>query len=218
MRNAPTVINAAFNETQFWDGRSPDLEDQAQHPFVNTVEMGLPNREPILKIVRSDPAYANALKAVFGIEPAGITIQHVSQAIAAFERTVVAGNSPFDRWYFGGDKTAMNESAVRGCQVFLREGSCVSCHTIEQDHALFSEHHFHNVGVGINEIQDQAPGKHRSLRRTLQADRPQGDDRYGSFNFKVTRTMLGSSGRFDSVKPNTWQSLRMVLLSRNTSP
>ena len=156
-RNAPTVINAAFNETQFWDGRSPDLEDQAQHPFVNPVEMGLPDHEPILKIVRSDPDYANAFKTVFGIEPAAITIQHVTQAIAAFERTVVAGNSAFDRWYFGNDKTAMNESAVRGFQVFLREGRCVSCHTIEQDHALFSDHHFHNIGVGINQIQDQVP-------------------------------------------------------------
>ena len=97
MRNAPTVINAAFNETQFWDGRSPDLEDQAQHPFVNPVEMGLPDHEPILRVVRSDPEYANAFKSVFNVEPADITMVHVTQAIAAFERTVVAGNSPFDR-------------------------------------------------------------------------------------------------------------------------
>lgn len=156
-RNAPTVINAAYNATQFWDGRSPDLEDQAQHPFVNPLEMGLPDHGPILEIVSSDPEYIDAFRDVFGIEPAKITMQQVTQAIAAFERTVVAGNSAFDRWYFGGQEDAMSESAKRGFQLFLREGRCVSCHSIEQDHALFTDHHFHNIGVGINEIQEKVP-------------------------------------------------------------
>jgi len=156
-RNAPTVINAAFNETQFWDGRSPSLEDQAQHPFVNPVEMGLPDHEPILKVVRSDPEYVASFKEVFGTEPADITMEQVTKAIAAFERTVVAGDSPFDRWYFGGEKDAMSKAAVRGFQIFLGDGRCVSCHTLEQDQALFTDHHFHNIGVGINDIQDKVP-------------------------------------------------------------
>ena len=156
-RNAPTVVNAAYFASQFWDGRSPDLEDQSQHPFVNPVEMGLPNHEPILKIVRSDPAYAQMFKSAFGIEPAAITMDHVKMAIASFERTIVAGDSPFDRWYFGGEKTAMSESAIRGFEVFLGDGRCVSCHTIEQDHALFTDNRFHNIGVGINRIQDRVP-------------------------------------------------------------
>jgi hypothetical protein len=105
-RNAPTVINTAFNETQFWDDRSPDLEDQAQHPFINPVEMGLANHDPILAIVRSDPDYANAFKAVFDVEQSDITMDHVTRAIAAFERTVVAGNSPFDRWDSGARRMA----------------------------------------------------------------------------------------------------------------
>ena len=67
-RNAPTVINAAYFDTQFWDGRSPSLEDQALHPFVNPVEMGLENHDPILKIVRTDPEYVDAFKNVFGNE------------------------------------------------------------------------------------------------------------------------------------------------------
>lgn len=78
-------------------------------------------------------------------------------AIASFERTIVAGDSPFDRWYFGGEKTAMSESAIRGFEVFLGDGRCVSCHTIEQDHALFTDNRFHNIGVGINRIQDRVP-------------------------------------------------------------
>lgn len=153
-RNAPTVLNAAYNESQFWDGRSPDLEDQALHPFVNPVEMALPDHEALLEIVRGDAAYREQFRAAFGIAPEAITIREVTQAIAAFERTKIAGDSPFDRWYFGGDDTAVSEAAKRGFEVFLADGRCVSCHTIEQDHALFTDHNFHNVGVGINDMQD----------------------------------------------------------------
>jgi cytochrome c peroxidase len=156
-RNAPTVVNAAYYSSQFWDGRSADLEDQSQHPFINPVEMALPNHEPILTIVRTDPIYVDLFRKSFGIEPAAITMDHVKMAIATFERTIVAGDSPFDRWYFGGEKTAMSESAIRGFEVFLGDGRCVSCHTIEQDHALFTDNRFHNVGVGMNRIQDKVP-------------------------------------------------------------
>jgi cytochrome c peroxidase len=154
-RNAPTVVNAAYFETLFWDGRSPTLEDQSLHPFVNPVEMALPNHEPILKIVKSDAAYVELFRQAFNVEPAAITMDHVMKAIASFERTVVGGDSPFDKWYFGKDKSAMSEAAVRGFQVFLADGRCVSCHTIEQDHALFTDNRFHNIGVGINRIQDR---------------------------------------------------------------
>ncbi len=156
-RNAPTVVNAAYNESQFWDGRSPDLEDQALHPFLNPVEMALPSHDVILEIIRGDKDYVAAFKGVFGVAPEDITMTEVTQAIAAFERTKVSGNSAFDRWYFGGDSTAMSEAAQRGFTVFLQDGRCVSCHTIEQDHALFTDHLFHNVGIGINDIQNQVP-------------------------------------------------------------
>jgi cytochrome c peroxidase len=156
-RNAPTAVNAAFNKTQFWDGRSPSLEDQALHPFLNPVEMGLPDHEPILEIVRTDPGYVSAFRAVFGLEPGQATIAEVTQAIAAFERTLIAGDSPFDRYFFGGDETAMSEAAIRGLALFVNEGRCVSCHVIEQDHALFTDHRFHNIGVGINDVQDDVP-------------------------------------------------------------
>lgn len=158
-RNAPTVVNSAYNETQFWDGRSPDLEDQALHPFVNPVEMGLPHHRPLLHVVRHDPEYAAAFRDVFADvrRPRDITMAHVTRAIAAFERTQIAGDSPWDRWYFGGEKDAISEQARRGFQVFLAKGRCVSCHTIEQDHALFTDHLFHNIGVGVNEIQDRIP-------------------------------------------------------------
>jgi cytochrome c peroxidase len=156
-RNAPTVFNAAYSTLFFWDGRSPTLEDQARHPFTNPVEMGLPSHEPILAIVRADPAYRKAFQEVFDKSGDEIGMTEVTRAIAAFERTVLSGDSPFDRWYFRGDQSALSPAAARGFQVFIGQGRCVSCHVIEQDQALFTDNRFHNVGVGINAIQAEVP-------------------------------------------------------------
>jgi cytochrome c peroxidase len=151
-RNAPTVINAAFMKVQFWDGREPSLEAQSTQPFLNPVEMGLLDHEPILKIVRSDPEYATLFKAAFGKSGEQITMAEVSKAIAAFERSLVSGNSPFDRFQYGGDKKAMSEAAVRGLDVFRNQGRCVSCHVIEETQALFTDSKFHNIGVAAHRM------------------------------------------------------------------
>jgi cytochrome c peroxidase len=141
----------------FWDGRSSSLEDQSLHPFTNPVEMGLENHDPILKVVRADPEYQSAFKDVFGKSGDDISMTEVTQAIAAFERTQVAGNSPFDRYYFKGEKDALTPAQKRGLDLFVNEGRCVSCHVIEQTQALFTDNRFHNVGVGINNIQEDIP-------------------------------------------------------------
>ena len=171
-RNAPPVLNAAFNKTQFWDGRSPSLEDQARHPFVNPVEMGLPSHDPIVEIVNSDEDYITAFQAVFSLDKGAVTIEHVTQAIAAFERTQVGGDSAWDRWYFGGKEAAVSDAAKRGFQLFLAQGRCISCHAIEQDFAVFTDHLFHNIGVGINDVQPQVP----ELAKAFQAAKAQGAD------------------------------------------
>jgi cytochrome c peroxidase len=151
-RNAPTVINAAYLHTQFWDGREPTLEAQSAGPPVNPVEMALPSYEPILKIVRTDPEYVDLFKKAFGKTGDRVTMKEVEQAIATFERTLVAGNSPFDRYYFGGDKTAMSPAAIRGLDVFVNKGRCVSCHVIEQTQALFTDNRFHMIGVAAHQM------------------------------------------------------------------
>jgi cytochrome c peroxidase len=151
------VANAAYFDTQFWDGRSPSLEDQALHPFTNPVEMGLKDHQPILDIVRTDPEYVDAFSDVFGATGDAITMDEVTKAIAAFERTQVFGGSPFDHWYFGRDKDALTEQQVRGFDVFVNQGRCVSCHVVEQTQALFTDNRFHNIGVGINTIQNDVP-------------------------------------------------------------
>jgi cytochrome c peroxidase len=151
-RNAPTVINAAYMQTQFWDGREPDLEGQSGQPPLNPIEMGLADYEPILKIVRTDPEYVEQFKAVFGKTGDDITIEHVTRAIAAFERTIIAGDSPFDQYRYGGEHDALNKSQLRGLQLFTGKARCVSCHTIEQTQALFTDNRFHNIGVGFKRI------------------------------------------------------------------
>jgi cytochrome c peroxidase len=156
--NAPTVINSVYFTTFFWDGRSPSLEDQALHPFLNPVEMGLEDHQPILDIVRSDPEYVTAFDKVFGKSGDTITMTEVTRAIAAFERTQVTGDSPFDRWYYAGDEQALTAAQKRGFDLFVNEGRCVSCHVVEQTQALFTDNRFHNVGVGINDIQGEVPG------------------------------------------------------------
>lgn len=152
-RNAPTVINAAYMQTLFWDGREPDLEGQSKQPPINPVEGGLPNLETLVEIIRNDPSYVKAFKEVYGVEAPDITIDQYADAIASFERTLIAGDSPFDRYEYGGDKSAMSEAAIRGLEVFRGQGRCVSCHVIEQTQALFTDNRFHNIGVGFKNIQ-----------------------------------------------------------------
>ena len=156
-RNAPTVINAAYFHTLFWDGRASSLEDQSQNPPLNPVEMGLTSFEPFLKVVREDPAYVEAFNKVFHVTGAAVTIEHVKMAIGSYERTLISGDSPFDRWYFQHDAMAISEAAKRGFEVYVGQGRCVSCHVIEQDQALFTDNRFHNIGVGINKIQADTP-------------------------------------------------------------
>jgi cytochrome c peroxidase len=152
-RNAPTVINAAYMTTLFWDGREPNLEGQSKQPPFNPVEGGLPNHEALLEVIRNDPSYVKSFKEVYGVDAAGITLDQYADAVASFERTIVAGDSPFDRYQFGGDKSAMSEAAIRGLAVFVGQGRCVSCHVIEQTQALFTDNRFHNIGVGFKNIR-----------------------------------------------------------------
>lgn len=150
VRNSPTVLNAAYFTTQFWDGRAVSLEDQAQGPMHNPVEMAHSLRG-VEKNLTGDPAYTAAFQQAFGSGP--ITIERVVNAISAFERTLVSGNSPFDRWYYGHDQKAVSDSVKHGFEVFkdARKGNCESCHTVNEHYALFTDNKFHNIGVGATE-------------------------------------------------------------------
>jgi cytochrome c peroxidase len=148
-RKAPTVVNAVYNSLQFWDGRSPNLEKQVEGPMTNRVEMGN-TPEGVLKYLQSDPKYRELFRKAWGTEQ--ITLDLVTKSIASFERTVVIGNSPFDRFYYGGDKKAISSAAQRGLKLFLnqKKGNCSVCHEIGRKYALFTDNKFHNIGVGAD--------------------------------------------------------------------
>jgi len=153
-RNAPTVVNAAYMGAQFWDGREPTLETQALQPFLNPVEMAMPSHDAIIEVVRGDKDYRAAFKKVFGVDRDDITIDLVGKAIASFERTVISGDSPFDRYMYGGEEDAMSEAAIRGMDLFRNKARCVSCHTTSQTFALFTDSKFHNLNVNFDSISE----------------------------------------------------------------
>ena len=147
-RNSPTIINAAYFTTQFWDGREQTFEKQTEGPVQNPAEMGHSLAGVVARLT-SDPAYVAAFERAYGAGP--ITFEKVEKSISAYERTVVAGDSPFDRWYFNGDQHAVDKRVKRGFEVFIRadKGNCASCHSIAQHYALFTDNEFHNIGVGV---------------------------------------------------------------------
>jgi cytochrome c peroxidase len=152
VRNAPTVVNAAFYQTQFLDGRASTLEEQALGPFVNPIEQGLTSHQTIVDVIRQDADYVQQFNQVFNVPADAVTINHVVKAIASYERTLVAGNSPFDRYYFGGDQSAISMSAARGSRIFRRKGNCANCHEISWNNALFTDNRFYNIGVGFKQL------------------------------------------------------------------
>ena len=158
-RNSPTVLNTAYFNTLFWDGRAATLEEQAAGPVQNPVEMGHTLKGVENKLMRY-PTYRAAFAKAFA--SGHITFDMVAKAIASFERTVVSGNSPFDRYYYGHEENALSESAKRGLLVFTRadKGNCAACHEIGNDYALFTDNKFHNVGVGVHNEQPTDLGRY----------------------------------------------------------
>lgn len=147
-RNAPTVLNTAYYTTQFWDGRIDRLEQQSGGPMANPIEMGH-TLAGVEKKLNADTAYRTDFKKAFGTDV--ITIDMVEKCLASFERTLVSGNSPFDRYMYGGANKALSASAKRGLEVFRnpKKGNCAVCHTIGDSYALFTDNKFHNLGVGV---------------------------------------------------------------------
>jgi cytochrome c peroxidase len=123
-RNAPTVWNAAFLSSQFWDGRAATLEDQAKGPPANAIEMGMPNLDAVIGRVRKIPGYKPYFEKAFGTGDV-VTMDNVARAIAAYERTLITPNSAYDK-YAKGDTQALTEQQVRGLNTFADVG-CTSC-------------------------------------------------------------------------------------------
>jgi cytochrome c peroxidase len=150
-RSAPSLLNSAYYAAEFWDGRAASLEDQAGGPMANPIEMGQPHEVSIRKL-EGDPAYRPLFEKAFGAGP--ITMDKIAKSLASFERTLVSGGSPFDRYEYGRDAAAMSAAAIRGLAAFRdpARGNCSACHSIGKDYALFTDGKFHNIGVGVDAI------------------------------------------------------------------
>lgn len=146
-RRSPTIINAAYLKFLFWDGRARSLEEQCKGPIANTKEMSdvHDTHEAHMQCaerVKAIPGYRARFKEVFGHDE--ITMDDIAKAIATFERTILSGNSPYDR-YRAGDKTALTEEQVKGFGVYKKAG-CINCH----GGFNFDDVRFINIGIGMD--------------------------------------------------------------------
>src|SRR5215813_4040706 len=172
-RSAPTIWNAAYNNKQFWDGRANDLEEQASFPITSPDEMNQ-DRDVLIKELKAIPEYVRLFdKAFSGDAGSAVTFNNVTSAIAAFERTIISNNSPFDR-YAAGDQTALTVEERRGLTLFRSlKTRCFECHGFP----TFANPDFKVIGVpkmpgqpddfGRSEIEGGEPYKNAFKVPTL---------------------------------------------------
>ena len=145
-RNTPTILNSMFNAGQFWDGRAATLDAQALMPLVNPDEMGNETLEQVVARLQKIPEYSIGFREIFG---RALTMDDLAKAIAAYERTLVSGNSPFDR-YISGDRTAITESALRGLGLFRGKARCSICHNFNLSFPFLTDQNYRNTGIAAN--------------------------------------------------------------------
>ena len=158
-RSAPTILNAAYQTHQFWDGRAGTLEEQALGPIQNPIEMNMP-LDVLVKKLNEIPGYKKQFQKVFKTD---VTSENIARAIAAYERTVLCGEAPYDL-FKAGDKSALSESAQRGMDLFFGKAHCSACHTGPN----LTDNAFHNVGVSVD-AKEPDPG--REVVSKLEGDR-----------------------------------------------
>jgi cytochrome c peroxidase len=222
-RQAPTLINRLFSRAQFWDGRSASLEDQVLVPLTNPIEMANHSMNDVVRRLQGIPEYLDAFAQAFpedtstGKADEMITSTRIGQAVASFERTILSGNSPFDR-FSNGDQTAIDESAKRGYRLFFGRALCSQCHLSFN----FTDELYHNLGTGTL-------AKNPDLGRYLFAKT---DGQQGAFKTPTMREIFstapymsdGSLSNLDKViefydkggQPNPWLSQKLKPLKLTT--
>ena len=145
-RNAPTLYNVGFARTLFHDARENLLEQQVWTPLLARNEMANPSVGFVIDRLKSLPEYRGKFEQAF--DGKGPGMETVGMALASYQRTLNSGDSAFDRWYYGGEEDALDEQAAAGFRLFTGKARCVSCHTVNRDYALFTDHGLHNTGIG----------------------------------------------------------------------
>lgn len=143
-RNVPSIVNVGLHRTFFWDGRAPSLEEQALAPMTNPAEMdiGLAELENRLRHI---DGYQSQFQMIFAD---GVTARNVARCLAAFQRTIVAGETTYDR-FRGGHADALEGEVGRGSGIFFGKANCGNCHIAK----VYTDHKFHNIGTGLNDMQ-----------------------------------------------------------------
>ena len=190
IRHVPTLINRAWGKSQFWDGRAPTLEAQVLVPVSNPDEMGM-TEDQVIERLRAIRGYAPLFAAAFGDET--IDFARVAKALATFERTIVSGNSPYDR-YLAGDKSALTKQQKDGLEFFNRKGECAECHSGPN----FTNEQFANLGIGMDQPRPD-PGREAVTKK-------RGD--FGKFK---TSTLRDLAHRAPYMHDGRFQTLAEVL-------
>lgn len=160
-RNAPTLVNAAFYENLFWDGRETGFETQFISPLLAANEMANPSAGQVVALIEDLSDYDGAFEQAFG-QP--VSLHRIGEVLAAYQRSLIAANSPFDRWRFGGDTNAISEQQQRGYQLFTGKAGCSQCHQIGESSALFTDNAYHDTGYGwMREHERQNPPSHHPV-------------------------------------------------------
>jgi cytochrome c peroxidase len=186
-RNAPTILNALYNKTQFWDGRVHTLEQQAALPITNPFEMGAANIGDAVSKIAGDKEYQTQFMQAFGW---GVNEQDMLRAIASYERTLVSFDSPFDH-YIAGEANAIGDAAKRGWELFNTKARCNLCHALtdnQRDVTVFTDNDFHNIGIGII--------RHQIVPLAVQAEREQAQGHLPSIDTAAIASETSVLGRF----------------------
>jgi cytochrome c peroxidase len=160
-RNAPTIYNVAYAELLFHDSRETRLEQQAWIPLLAYNEMANPSIGAVLGKLRGMSDYDGLFEATFSGRGPGM--ETVGAALASYQRTLISGNSPFDRWFYGKQADALSAKAQRGYRIFSGKGGCTSCHEIGEQNALFHDNKLHNTGIGWAAAMIPAPAEQSVL-------------------------------------------------------
>ncbi len=155
-RNAPTLLNTAYLLRYFHDGRVTTLEEQALMLFTDAQEFNAPSMDWVVARIAELDDYDGLFQEAFD---APADADRIARALAAFQRRLIAANSPFDRWFYGKEAEALSESAVRGFRVFREEGLCAACHRVDDDNALFTDNKFHDTGIAWRNAQSVKEGE-----------------------------------------------------------
>ncbi|MBC6414644.1 MAG: hypothetical protein GDA45_07180 [Chromatiales bacterium] len=157
-RNAPTILNVAYKNMLFHDGRETTLENQVWIPMLARNEMANPSIGYVIQKLNNLKDYDGLFEKAFN---RSASMETIGMALAQYQRTLISANSRFDRWYYGGEKDLLTEQEQLGFEIFMGKGMCSTCHLVGEEYALFTDNLLHNTGFGYDIAMASEPPTYR---------------------------------------------------------